>query len=120
MIKNYRDLDVWHKSMDLVVNCYNVTKLFPKHELYGLTSQLQRAAVSVPANIAEGRQRQHRKEFRQFLSIAQGSLAELETHLEIAVRLGYTDTKHTTKINEQTQRVSRMLHGLKIALAEKR
>ena len=120
MIKNYRDLDVWQKSMDLVVSCYNVSKNFPKHELYGLSSQLQRAAVSVPANIAEGRQRQHGKEFRQFLSIAQGSLAELETHLEIAVRLGYTETKHTSRINEQTQRISRMLHGLKTALAEKR
>ena len=57
MVKNYRDLDVWRKSMDLVIWCYEVTKSFPKHELYGLTSQLQRAAVSVPANIAEGRQR---------------------------------------------------------------
>ena len=120
MIKNYRDLDVWQKSMDLVVSCYNVAKLFPKHELYGLRSQLQRAAVSIPANIAEGRQRQHRREFRQFLSVAQGSLAELETHLEIAVRLGYTDSKHVTSINEQTQRIGRMLHGLKTALAEKR
>lgn len=91
MIKSYQDLDVWQKAMDLVVMCYKLCKKFPKHEVYGLASQLQRAAVSVPANIAEGRQRQHVKEFIQHLSIAYGSLAELETHIQIAGRLGYID-----------------------------
>jgi four helix bundle protein len=70
MIKSYRDLEVWQQSMDLVVECYQITKQFPKNELYGLSSQLQRAAVSVPSNIAEGRQRQHKKEFIQHLAIS--------------------------------------------------
>jgi len=83
-VQSYRDLQVWQKSMDLVTECYRATQQFPKTEIYGLTSQLQRAAVSVPANIAEGQGRQHTKEFIQHLSIAYGSLAELETHLQIA------------------------------------
>ncbi len=88
-LKSYRDLEVWQKSMDLVVVCYQITKEFPKNEIYGLSSQLQRAAVSIPSNIAEGRHRQHSKEFLQHLSIAYGSLAELETHIQIAERLHY-------------------------------
>jgi four helix bundle protein len=85
MIKSYRDLDVWQKAMDLVVTCHQLTKKFPDNEIYGLTSQLQRAAVSVPANIAEGNQRRHSKEFLQYLSIADAFLAELETHVLIAI-----------------------------------
>jgi len=79
--KGYRDLEVWQKAMDLVVVCYQTTKGFPKSETYGLANQLQRAAVSIPANIAEGRERQHSKEFLQHLAIAYSSLAELETHV---------------------------------------
>jgi four helix bundle protein len=90
-VKSYRDLEVWQKAMAMVVECYKITKQFPKDEIYGLTFQLRRAAVSIPANIAEGRERQHTREFVQHLSIAYGSLAELETHLQIAQRLNYID-----------------------------
>ncbi len=86
-ITSYKDLEVWQKAVELVVQCYQITKGFPANEVYGLASQLQRAAVSVPANIAEGRSRRHNKEFIQYISIAYGSLAELETHIEIAKRL---------------------------------
>ena len=86
---SYRDFEVWKKSMDVVVQCYETTRAFPASEQYGLTGQIQRAAVSVPANIAEGQARQHRKEFLHHLSIAHGSVAELETHVEIAKRIGY-------------------------------
>ena len=88
-MKSCKDLEVWQKAMDLVVDSYNLAEMFPMNEKYGLTSQVQRAAVSVPANIAEGRSRQHTKEFIQFISIAYGSLAELETLIEIADRLDY-------------------------------
>jgi four helix bundle protein len=87
--KSYRDLEVWRKAMDLVVECYKATKKFPQSETFGLSSQLQRAGVSIPANIAEGRAREHTKEFLRHLSIANGSLAELETHVLIAERLEY-------------------------------
>jgi four helix bundle protein len=88
-MKSYKDLEVWKLSMDLVVDVYKLTESFPGNEIYVLTSQLRRAAISIPSNIAEGSGRKHRKEFSQFLFIAKGSLLELETQLEIAVRLGY-------------------------------
>jgi len=118
-LKSYRDLEVWQKSMDLVVECYQITKKFPKAEIYGLTSQLQRAAVSIPANIAEGRERQYTKEFLQHLSIAYGFLAELETHLQIAQRLNYLDMNHLKQMLDKTAEVGRMLNGLRKSL-EKR
>lgn len=74
--KSYRDLEVWQKAMDLAVDCYGITKRFPKTEIYGLVDHLQRASVSIPASIAEGRERQYTEEFLQYLSIAYGSLAE--------------------------------------------
>ena len=117
---SYLDLDVWQKAMDVVVECYQITKGFPKSEIYGLTSQLQRAAVSIPANIAEGRERQHRKEFIQHISIAYASLAELETHIQIAKRLNYLDTNTTKQILEKTAEVGRMLNGLRNALSKKK
>ncbi|MFV9505811.1 MAG: four helix bundle protein [Oscillochloridaceae bacterium umkhey_bin13] len=86
-IQSYRDLLVWQKSMDLVTEIYQLTRQFPHEELFGLTSQTRRAAVSIPANIAEGYGRIHRKEYLHHLSIARGSLMEVETHLQIAVRL---------------------------------
>ena len=115
----HKDLLVWQKSMDLVIECYKVTSKFPKNETYGLSSQLQRAAVSVPANIAEGRHRQHRKEFIQHLSIAYGSLAELETHIHIAGRLNYIDENRVAFLLDQTGEIGRMLNGLKKSIEKK-
>ena len=111
-MKTHKDLDVWRKSIDLVASVYKTTSLFPKEELYGLTSQIRRAAVSIPSNIAEGAARNHVNEFRQFLYIALGSGAELETQLIIAKMLGFiSDEKSQTLINELNS-ISRMLQGL--------
>lgn len=102
--------------MNLVVECYQLTKIFPKNEVYGLANQLQRAAVSIPANIAEGRQRQYKKEFIQHLSIAYGSLAELETHLQIAERLNYIDENRLRDMLNNTSKIGKMINGLKKSL----
>ena len=91
MITTYKDLIVWQKAIDLTVAVYELTEKFPKEEIYGLTSQMQRAAVSIPANIAEGYGRVHRGDYLQHLSISRGSLAELETHIALAARLGFVD-----------------------------
>ena len=88
-VESYRDLIVWQKSMELVERVYRMTRVFPKEELYGLSSQIRRAAVSIPSNIAEGQARKSTAEFLNFLSIAQGSRAEVETQTLIAQRLGY-------------------------------
>jgi four helix bundle protein len=119
MIISYRDLEVWQKSMDLVVACYQMTKEFPKNEIYSLSSQLQRAAVSIPSNIAEGRHRQHSKEFLQHLSIAYGSLAELETHIQIAEGLNYINENQIKKLLEKTAEIGRMLNGLRKSIEKK-
>ncbi len=111
-IKGNQELEVWQKAMDLVVICYQATKKFPKSEVYGLASQLQRAAVSIPANIAEGRERKYSKEFIQHLSIAYSSLAELETHIQIAQRLDYISSDKTNRLLEITGEIGRMLNGL--------
>ncbi len=118
-IRSYQELKVWQKSMDLVVSCYGVCKTFPTVEKYGLASQLQRAAVSIPANIAEGKHRQHTKEFLQHLSIASGSLAELETHLLIAERLKYISKQNIFSLLEQTTEISKMIYGLRKSLKQK-
>lgn len=99
---------------------YEATENFPKNEVYGLSSQLQRAAVSIPSNIAEGRHRNHRKEFVQFLSIAYGSLAELETHVMIAERLGYLNGNHKESLLDMTSEVGRMINGLKRSIEGKK
>ncbi len=119
-LKSYRDLDVWKKAMELVVECYRHTERFPKSETFGLSSQLQRAAVSIAANIAEGRARQHTKEFLQHLSIAYGSLAELETHIQIAERLNYFDAGHCNHLLDKAAIVGRMLNGLRKSLEKRR
>jgi len=118
-LRSYRDLEVWQKSMDLVAACYQMTREFPKNEIYGLASQLQRAAVSIPANIAEGRHRKHSKEFLQHLSIAYGSLAELETHIQIAERLNYINNSKSEKVLDQTAEIGRMLNGLRKSIEKK-
>ena len=118
-VKSYKDLEVWQKAMDMVVMCYQTTKNFPKNEVYGLASQLQRAAVSIPANIAEGRERKYSKEFVQYLSIAYSSLAELETHIQIAQRLNYINSTKTKQLLEKTSEIGRMINGLRKSI-EKR
>jgi four helix bundle protein len=88
-VSTHKDLDVWKKAMDLAAQVYSLTARFPKEELYGLTSQIRRSAVSIPSNIAEGAARHSRKEFIQFLHIASGSVAELETQLLLAIRMRF-------------------------------
>ncbi|CAE6519236.1 Four helix bundle protein [Nitrosomonas nitrosa] len=111
-VKNYRELIIWQKAMDLVELIYQVTKNFPKEELYGLTSQIRRAAVSIPSNIAEGQARQSTSEFRNFLSIAQGSRAEVETQLMIAQRLDYLPQQKAEQILNLSEEIKRMIYSL--------
>lgn len=119
MIRSYRDLDVWNKSMSLVVDCYRLSENFPRSESYGLTSQLRRAAVSIPANIAEGHARKYTKEFLHHLSIACGSLAELETHLQISRYLGYSQQNNIEDLLHKTEEINRMLYALRRSLEKK-
>ncbi len=107
---DHKDLDVWKASMDVALKLYEVTGDFPKEELYGLTSQLRRAAISVPSNIAEGAARSSDKEFIQFLYIALGSLAELETQVIIADRLGYISEVAT--LQDRISSIKQMILGL--------
>jgi four helix bundle protein len=118
-IKSYRELEVWQKAMDLALECYKITKTFPKSETYGLSSQVQRAAVSIPANIAEGRGRWHTKEFIQHLSIANGSLAELETYILFAERLDYLKKDLLDQMMHKTAEVGRMINGLQRSLKQR-
>jgi four helix bundle protein len=111
-MRPHEKLDVWNKSMDLVVSIYKHTEVLPAHERYGLTSQIRRAAVSIPANIAEGAARHSSKEFAHFLSNAQGSASELETELLIAHRLGYLGLGNYTEIRGALDSVGRMIVGL--------
>lgn len=110
--RNYRDLVVWQKAMDLVEGVYGVTQDWPKEELYGLVGQVRRAAVSIPANLAEGQGRTGTKEFLHHLSIANGSLREVETHLPIAERLQYLDSNNCQALLDQASEVGRLLLGL--------
>jgi len=108
---NYQNLDVWKKSMLLVKGIYTELKFYPKEEMYALTSQTKRAAISVPANIAEGIGRNYKKDTLQFLHIARGSLYELETLLKIAEMLQITKEEKFQKIQEQIQECLRLLNG---------
>jgi four helix bundle protein len=118
-IKHYRDLLVWQKSMDLVVASYELAKRLPHHENFGLISQIQRAAVSIPANIAEGHGRKHTGDYVHHLSMARGSLLELETHIFITVRLAYLQPGETQAILGMTDEVGRMISGLIQRLRDK-
>ena len=111
-IRSHRDLIVWQKAMQLVVDVYRASEVFPKAETYGLTSQTRRAAASIPANIAEGQGRRLVGEYTQFLGNARGSLSELDTHLELAVRLGYLAAAQHSKLLDQLAEVGRLLNGL--------
>ena len=118
-IQSYRDLVAYRKAYDLALKTYEVTSQFPKEELCGLVSQLRRAAVSVPSNIAEGYQRGSRKEYIQFLSIANGSVAELETQLSLSKDLKMLPQERFVEVTELCQDVSRLLHNLIRSLKQK-
>ncbi|MER8911344.1 four helix bundle protein [Mesorhizobium sp. M0854] len=111
-IASYRDLIVWQQAMDLTVAIYQVTRTWPKDEIYGLTGQVRRAATSVPANIAEGYGRESRASYQQFLRIAQGSLKELETHLLIAQRVGITSREVVESLMPHSESVGKLLRLL--------
>ncbi len=111
-IKSHRDLIAWQKAMTLTVAIYKITKTFPKEELFGLTSQTRRASASIAANIAEGQGRRLSGEFRQFLGNARGSLLELDTHIELAFRVGYITKQQHNNLQEQINEVGRILNGL--------
>ena len=112
MVQSYRDLVAWNKAMELVTEIYRVTHNFPKEELFGLMSQLRRAAVSIPSNIAEGKGRLSKGEFRQFLGNARGSLAELGTQILIAQNLNYLDEAEANRILVMVEEVGKVINGL--------
>lgn len=111
-ITNFRDLDVWKLGKDIVLDIYKATAAFPKEEVYGLVAQMRRASVSIPSNVAEGFNRFYNKEYRQFLHIALGSCAELETQLEIAMDLGYLERRDRDRLLEKLDHETRMLRNL--------
>ena len=113
----HRDLLAWQRAMTLVRDVYRSTSGFPKHELYGLASQLRRAAVSIPSNVAEGANRNSRREFHQFIGVARGSLAEVETQVEIARDLDYLPSRAAEDLLLQIAELGRILTGLRAALA---
>ena len=115
-ISGFRDLRVWQGGMDLVEQVYRLTRDFPEHERYGLVSQMQRAAVSIPSNIAEGHTRDSSKDYLRHLSIARASLAELQTQLEIAKRLRYCSSERYTHLLGQSDILARQLSALRTAL----
>jgi four helix bundle protein len=111
-MRTHENLEVWKKSIDLVVEIYEVTESLPKDERFGLTSQIRRAAVSIPANIAEGAARTSKKEFLYFLSNAQGSASELSTEILICVRLGFLDQGLHRELQSKLDEIGRMISGL--------
>jgi four helix bundle protein len=117
-IRSFRDLRVWEAAMDLVEKVYRLTQAFPRQEIYGLTSQIQRAAVSVASNIAEGHTKEYRKEYLHHLSIAQASLAEMETQIEIAARLKYISTEQLTEMLALAASLGKQLYALRNALVK--
>ena len=116
MKRNHRSLKAWQQAMELVELVYNVTKSFPREEMFGLTSQMRRSAISVPANIAEGSARSGTRELLRFVSIAVASLSELDTHVEIAQRLGYMKSD---LVIDKIDSVSALLMGLGASLRKK-
>ena len=112
----HRKLDVWKKSMDFVKHVYQATETFPKSEIYGLISQMRRAAVSIPSNLAEGAARKGKKEFKQYLNIAQGSISELDTQIELSLMLKYIDENLYNNLMDGLNTISKMLFGLSRSL----
>jgi four helix bundle protein len=118
-VSHFRELQVWQRGMDVVEMVYRASSGFLKAELYGLTSQVRRAAVSVPSNIAEGHSRSSTREYLNHLSMAQGSLAEVQTQLEIAKRLGYIAEQQTDPILGEAAILGKQLHALRDALGKR-
>jgi four helix bundle protein len=118
-VRGFKDLVVWQKSMDLVEKIYRLTQNFPKQETYGLSSQVQRAAVSVAANIAEGNRRDSTREYIHHLAFSLGSLAEVETYLDVSIRLGYAKSNFLSSLEAQCDEIGRMLRGLPKSLRAK-
>ena len=116
IVRSYRDLELWQTSMELATLVYRLTQEFPREEVYGLTSQLRRAAVSIPSNIAEGQGRLNTGEFKQFLGVAKGSVCELQTQLEIARTLGFGNQKLIDQAEELSRRAAMMIVKLPAAL----
>ena len=116
-MKSYRDLIVWQESIKLVKSVYVISQEFPKEEVFALTNQLRRAVVSIPSNIAEGQKRRTSKDFLQFVQIAFGSAAEVDTQIEIAYQLGYIKLKEYTRINDQIDHILRMLNKLSYVIS---
>ncbi len=120
MVKSYKDLSVWQKAMHMVEECYRTTNSFPRNEKFGLKSQMRRAAVSIPSNVAEGNVRHSSNEYCRFLAIAIGSTAELETQIELARRLDLLSEEDAARISGQCQEVGRMLNGLRLSISNHR
>lgn len=119
MMKGYQDLQVWNKAYDSCLEIYKITTTFPVSEKYGLTSQIRRSAVSIPSNIAEGHERQHLKEYIQFLYVALGSIAELKTQMMLSKDIGYLSEKSFVKIESEIVEIGKMLNGLINSLIKK-
>ncbi len=119
VVVSYRDLVVWQRSMDLAESCYRITATFPREEIYGLTSQIRRAAVSVPSNIAEGNGRENTGAYIQFLRVAQGSLKELETQLLLAGRIGIAAEDRSRPLLNECEEIGKMLRSLIRSLQSK-
>lgn len=115
-IYSFKDLEVWKKSCDLSVEVYSITNNFPKEEIYGITSQIRRSAVSIPSNIAEGCARDSTKEYIRFISIALGSVAELRTQIEISLKVGFLNEKTFLNLEDKIVTIYKMLLGLKAKL----
>ena len=118
-IRSYRDLEVWRKAMELAQGCYELTAEFPKREIYGLASQIRRAAVSIASNIAEGHSRRTRQAYLNHLSIALGSQSEVETQIDLSCRLGFISKELAEEILLMAGQVGRMLHALIASLERK-
>lgn len=116
MIRKYQNLKVWEKATQLALEVYALTNRFPKEELYGLSSQVRRAAVSIPSNIAEGSERKSDKDFIRFLRMASASLAEVETQLYIAMKLSYVDASAYDELLQSSAEIGKMIHGLMTGL----
>jgi len=111
-IETYRDLNIWNLGINLVKDIYKLTEKFPKHEIYGIVSQMRRSAISIPSNIAEGFKRYHNKEYRQFLYITLGSCAELETQITISKELKYIQADTEAMLLDKLDHIGRMITNL--------